>query len=296
MTNENKQAAAKLAADFIYNNGLDQFNPVHHETSLAISYYYIDQKAARKRYGNALFDAVDIQPDDMNISKRLIEDIHHVFLQKPNGFVNMVVNALKDIKKAIANDEILASQSKIKELEASLQKDHLSDLNNRSFFDKQIRHIANTEQEYSLVMIDADHFKKINDNHGHLGGDEAIKHIAKILKKATRPTDFVCRYGGEEFAIILPGTNMESSKIVANRIQSFLNETPMCYDGKSIQITASIGISQGSKLINDTIERADLAVYAVKEAGRNGVMHYNEDSVDDLDDTSDIDQIQSMNH
>ena len=124
-------------------------------------------------------------------------------------------------------------------------------------------------------MIDIDYFKKFNDKFGHQAGDAVLKQVASILKKNTRISDYVCRYGGEEMAIILPNTAYEETLKNAERIRKAVEETPfklsLTQEG---QVTISLGISSydgADETAQDIIKRADNALYKAKENGRNQV-------------------------
>ncbi len=129
----------------------------------------------------------------------------------------------------------------------------------------------------SLVMIDLDHFKRINDEYGHEVGNIVLKAVANILKSEVRTTDVVCRYGGEEFAIIFPETHLKLAVNVADRIREMIAITAVVYDGGEIDITASMGASVYMKAstldIGDFIDSVDKYLYEAKQSGRNCICH-----------------------
>jgi diguanylate cyclase (GGDEF)-like protein len=131
---------------------------------------------------------------------------------------------------------------------------------------------------FSLIMTDIDHFKKFNDTYGHQQGDVVLAMTAKIFKRVSRETDIACRYGGEEFAVILPETDLESAKGVAER---FRNEVETFgfpgLKGGELKVTISVGVASfpdHAETEKTMIEKADKALYAAKEAGRNNVQVY----------------------
>lgn len=161
--------------------------------------------------------------------------------------------------------------------------DSLTGVKNRNSFDKRIvaegRISRRQQTPMAILMLDIDHFKSINDTYGHLAGDQALRVIAVELKqKLKRPTDLVSRFGGEEFAIILPNTNQEGALQVAESIRKAIFELPISWGGVTIPLTVSIGVSveivsseQHTTLL---LERADKALYRAKNEGRNRVMLY----------------------
>ena len=122
-------------------------------------------------------------------------------------------------------------------------------------------------------MIDIDCFKKVNDNYGHLCGDDALKHISEIIKRNVRNSDAYVRFGGEEFAIILPNTHLDEGRILAERIREAVEQSDFTYNNEHIHISISMGVSlyEGEK-VEGFIEKADKALYRAKENGRNQVV------------------------
>ncbi len=129
----------------------------------------------------------------------------------------------------------------------------------------------------SLVMVDADHFKAVNDTYGHEIGNQALKHLADILRSEVRTTDIVCRYGGEEFAIIFPETHLNLAVKVADRIRVEIADSPLQIDDGEVSLTASMGASVYMKTsvldIEDFIDSCDKYLYEAKQSGRNCICH-----------------------
>lgn len=134
-----------------------------------------------------------------------------------------------------------------------------------------ITHLKRVDVPHSLVLFDIDHFKKINDTHGHLAGDTALLFVANLVKSTIREVDTVGRYGGEEFIIILPNTTTGQALLVMDKIRMVLMTNPLVLSTSPIKITASFGITSLLKTdsILTVIERADLAMYEAKNNGRN---------------------------
>lgn len=155
--------------------------------------------------------------------------------------------------------------------------DSLTGLYNRRYFDLYLEKTIPLSQRVNspliLIMIDIDYFKKINDNYGHLCGDEALKHISEIIKGNVRISDASVRFGGEEFAIILPNTQLGEGKLLAERIREAVEQSDFTYHNKHVHISISLGVSvyEGGK-VEGFIEKADKALYRAKKNGRNQVM------------------------
>lgn len=181
-----------------------------------------------------------------------------------------------------ANYDLGTLQQQLEFQRSAALTDPLTGLANRRAFD-QIMSTATErangeDQSLCVLMVDIDHFKKVNDTHGHLVGDQALRFVANVLVESVRGDDVVSRYGGEEFAIILVGTPMESAKLVAEKIRVRVADRPLMRvrTGISIgRITVSIGLTfyKKGETAESFVERADRALYAAKQQGRDRVVH-----------------------
>ena len=157
--------------------------------------------------------------------------------------------------------------------------DGLTELYNHRYFQEQMIQNIETGKRYnkpfSLIMIDIDFFKKFNDTYGHQSGDAVLRQVAQILKRNVRSTDIVCRYGGEEMAIILTNTNNEDAFVTAEKICKAVREKPLkLVNGNDVQVTISLGVAtypQNGTTPPDMIKYADECLYIAKENGRNQV-------------------------
>jgi two-component system cell cycle response regulator len=169
------------------------------------------------------------------------------------------------------------AQKKIVEMAT---RDELTGLYNRRYFmealEREVSRAKRYETDLALCMIDLDHFKRINDTYGHPAGDKVLLEIGKILKECIRQSDLPCRYGGEEFALILPSTQTEEAYIVCERVRDMVSQHQFRYNLYPLRITTSIGIASFNLSNPEAplVYRADEALYQAKEGGRNTVVEY----------------------
>lgn len=181
---------------------------------------------------------------------------------------------------------VIHSKQAIRSLSQKASTDRLTKLYNRSFLepylDNQLEAANLSSQQLSLIMIDLDHFKIINDNFGHAAGDYILKIFAEQVQKCIRKTDLLARYGGDEFIAVLPSTNMETAEVIAERIRQTVEAAGIPpFDGMDLPpITCSVGVSTypahcDSK--DSLIKSADVTLYKAKQAGRNCTKIYGRD-------------------
>ena len=168
------------------------------------------------------------------------------------------------------------------QLSRSARIDGLTQVNNRREFERTIetewRRAQRSRRDLNLIMIDVDHFKLFNDLYGHLAGDGCLRSVAQTIKKALqRAQDMVCRYGGEEFVVVLPDTDLDGAILIAERIRIAIEELTISHEKSSAHniITISLGVASANPAENgsprELIEQADKALYAAKDRGRNQV-------------------------
>ena len=174
----------------------------------------------------------------------------------------------------------LALQDMMHELAYLASTDPLTKLYNRRYFSKIAQHVlALAKRErgtLSLVMLDMDRFKRINDTYGHQSGDEVIIHLADTIMAHLRKSDFACRFGGEEFVVLLPNTPIEDARHAAEKLRKAVEESVIILQsGETVRYTISLGIAsvdlETEASIEPALKRADDALYAAKESGRNMV-------------------------
>lgn len=185
------------------------------------------------------------------------------------------------IVTAAANHLALAMRNSLEFRKTKAQADHdgLTRISNRHHFDMRLREELKRHQrhqdELSLMMLDLDYFKSVNDTYGHQAGDMVLKEVGRILQKTLRESDFPARYGGEEFVVILPQTKEEHAWVLAERLRAVIGQTVFRVQRKRFRVTASIGIAgvkPGALAKPESlIFKADQALYMAKASGRNMV-------------------------
>jgi diguanylate cyclase len=180
-------------------------------------------------------------------------------------------------KLADAEQKLAEQSDELKAQAAIARTDKLTGLLNRRAFDDALAQRVGEFQRYgagfALLMVDIDHFKRVNDAHGHQAGDELLRLVAASLTHAMRDVDIVCRYGGEEFAIIMPATDLGGAGIAAERARHELETAIVEFAGHQLRVTISGGAAAAmpGESAESIVGRADSALYAAKSAGRNRV-------------------------
>jgi diguanylate cyclase (GGDEF)-like protein len=155
--------------------------------------------------------------------------------------------------------------------------DKLTSLYNRSFFERsmtyELERFARYQRPFGLIIFDIDYFKKVNDAYGHSVGDTALRHISDIATQTVRTSDILARWGGEEFVVLLPETNLDGTEITGQRLRKNIESQPLTVEAGVLNITISLGITAaaiGYKGVGQSlIDIADEALYEAKRAGRN---------------------------
>ena len=180
-----------------------------------------------------------------------------------------------------SKQEIVSLRSELDVVRREAETDALTGIGNRKMLDRALAHEIEQSTTHggplSLLMIDIDHFKKFNDSYGHLMGDEVLKLFARVLRSRVKSTDVVTRYGGEEFAIVLPRTGLDGALAAAERVHGELAARSLRSLDKNVDygsITVSIGAAQYNtgETADRLIDRADKALYKAKVGGRNQVL------------------------
>jgi len=173
----------------------------------------------------------------------------------------------------------------LESLSEQVTLDPLTGLFNRGYMDKilhdEIADAGQNDSAVGILMADVDHFKNINDLYGHIAGDLMLQSLARLFKNCIRAADIVCRYGGEEFVIIMPGATLPNLSKTAEEIRAKCQAMRLAYDGQEIQATISLGVAifpQHGSRPNEVLAHADQALYCAKQQGRNRVAGYSPES------------------
>ncbi|MGD8293114.1 MAG: GGDEF domain-containing protein, partial [Desulfobacterales bacterium] len=229
-----------------------------------------------------MLSVFEIDPGNMKPFSQILQEANQE-LGKLNLSYEQLTVELKQAKEKAENyaQELKTANERLRDLAF---KDGLTDLYNHRYFQDSLDHELSRAQRYkkpfSLIMVDLDHFKKINDQYGHPVGDIVLKEVSKTIKKTIRDCDIAARYGGEEFAIILPETELKGVSMVAERLRKSVEALEIEINDDCIEATISVGvtsyfISQGQKQKSEIISEADMALYNSKNTGRNKTSVYN---------------------
>ncbi|MGZ9236007.1 MAG: GGDEF domain-containing protein, partial [Anaerolineales bacterium] len=183
--------------------------------------------------------------------------------------------------------DLIRKNIELERLNAEVQRlaitDSLTGLyNRRGFFElshREVERAKRFDHFFSIIILDIDHFKEINDTHGHETGDLVLEKVARRLGAQLRKVDILGRYGGEEFALLLPETSGTGARVVAERLRGCITAEPIETSQGSLNVTISLGLAAltvNTMTLEDLLRRADQALYKAKESGRNCVCVYDE--------------------
>mgnify|MGYP000341984626 CR=1 FL=1 len=200
-------------------------------------------------------------------------------LRSPTDIVEKVAIVIYDVTSTAVNSKKL-EQAKEQLLYLS-RTDKLTGLSNRGYWqeclEQEYHRNLRSEEPVTLVMLDIDHFKNVNDNYGHAVGDQAICQVSSTLLELSRTVDVCGRYGGEEFCVILPNTNIDGAMVFCERLRKAIEKLELNIDGQQLSFTISLGVAMLDNTVNSAhqwLVCADKALYASKEGGRNKTSVY----------------------
>lgn len=195
----------------------------------------------------------------------------------------LIVGALFVVCSTMSLYAVVHDEQK-NEIAERARRDPLTGLFNRRAFFEQANKLEAEGAAFAILMIDIDHFKSINDNHGHLGGDRVLVHAARLIQNVFRTDDIACRFGGEEFCVLLRECDIAQAMQLATELVNRWDAAPLdVSDGTRVRVTASVGVCArdlGQTLLK-TIQNADAALYRAKHQGRNRALAYCDDGAAD---------------
>ena len=200
------------------------------------------------------------------------------YLTRPIDPHELTARLRTQVRRKRYNDQLRASVTQTIEMAVT---DGLTGLHNRRYLDSHLQTLFDRavarRRPLSLMITDLDRFKAINDTYGHDGGDDVLREFAHRLRKNVRGIDLACRFGGEEFVVVMPDTEGAVAEKVAERIRAEIARSPFSVgrEGKTAEVTISVGVSsvlKGSDTVDGLIKRADIALYEAKNSGRNRVV------------------------
>lgn len=252
---------------------------------------YYEATDVNKRKNKPLFPA---EFDDLN-KKSCIMVRSMAFKNDVKGTISVLTDTAKDFEELKKHSESVRMIVKVvtsalnniemfQKMEDLSNEDGLTGLYNRRCFnnmlEQKISEASRMNVTLSMIMLDIDHFKNVNDTYGHKAGDDVIRFISRTIKNSIRKVDFAARYGGEEFVILLYNTSIRDASKIAEKIRTIVRDSSVFADGVHLNVTISLGVSsypEPSMSGDDLIKNADTALYYSKEHGRNQVNIFNTD-------------------
>lgn len=253
---------------------------------------HADNRSAAREMDTQIREQVDGLQSSMQEAADL-EDLKHVLENHLEGLLGTmdqhqkqrdereheIAARLQSLAERVAHmeQEALGYREHLEEQRQKALIDPLTSLPNRAAWSERLEHEVHHCQQHGntllLAMLDLDHFKRINDNYGHLAGDKVLKIIASVLRKRLRGTDFIARFGGEEFVMLMPDTSLVTGAKLLETLRASIEACPFHFKGERVTITLSVGFTalKTAEHSDQALKRADQALYRAKNGGRNRV-------------------------
>ena len=227
----------------------------------------------------------DMEAEDINLGER--QDEIGILAKHFNIMHHTIKRQIAELKahRKTLEQEVKARTKELEEANRKLdvisRTDELTALPNRRdmlrTIDNEIQRVSRTRKPFCFIFIDIDHFKNVNDTYGHACGDEVLKHVASTIRNLLRKYDVLARYGGEEFLTLLPETDLEGARTVAERFRKTIEDSNVIFGKNTIKVTITLGVAEYDHALgaDRSIQLADRALYEGKETGRNKVIVWN---------------------
>jgi diguanylate cyclase (GGDEF)-like protein len=227
--------------------------------------------------------SLDVSENEREVAG-LTETLHRLEVDPEQPHVPILLDRLSRLENSneslrqelvVAREKIALQTVWLEQAETAALQDHLTELPNRRAFEHRLQEVAAGHARYgrtfSLLMIDLDNFKTLNDTHGHLAGDAVLRLAARLMRDTCRLSDHLARYGGEEFVVVATDTELTGACRLAERLCERIRNASLIHDGKTLKFTCSIGVAEADRNRNpeELIAAADAALYAAKDAGRD---------------------------
>lgn len=237
-----------------------------------------------RRFAQAAFqmssEACDALLTHVGSGTRQMADLFNIDIGQHVSYEDVMAEASETLSNLTLRTQIQA-----RELRVAAETDALTGVANRrkleETLDSEFARAVRFARPLSVIFLDADRFKSINDNYGHASGDQALMHLARLLGTAARPMDLVGRYGGEEFCLVLPEVGLAAAAALAEKVRALIESSPVALNTGPLKMTVSLGVAgfDGDpgpyKQASQLVQAADRATYAAKSAGRNTVRVFN---------------------
>lgn len=235
----------------------------------------VSQDSVSRTHATILVDEQGIKVrDNESTNGTYVNDhkIHETYLKDGD-----LIKVGRSIFKFLTGDNIESSYHE--EIYRLSTVDGLTQVFNKRYFidtlERELSRARRYDRPLALMMFDIDHFKRCNDTYGHRAGDHVLRHMADLVRQRARKVDVVARYGGEEFAVVLPEIDLGGAAQFADSIRALVEQQEFSFEGRTIPLTISIGVSELDPSIahaDDLISRADARLYKAKQTGRNRVV------------------------
>lgn len=243
----------------------------HARIEMPLSYYYF----AYRQLGDLIISYI---PISYGKSPEKYRELAQFIIKAAIMDMSLAVETYYQKSVQQMSDSIDVLMGEKSRLSNRINRDELTGVNSRAhtfeLLKERLQAVKYFDDKCSVAMLDVDHFKKINDNYGHRVGDQILQAIAKCIMQALRDKDLVGRYGGEEFVLILPGTELDVASSILERLRKIIEDVPFTVEGNEIAVTVSAGVAScmAEDEADEVLDRADKAMYQAKKQGRNQVI------------------------